>query len=176
MCPAASFPPHSVCHIVRPHKGATRSCVEKEGKGVGCLMDISVAPIWGVFARVPICWWDPTTQHWIVFTNKRKMSDWRSYRVTHFPFILAAILLYWNSTYLSMCLCHILCLISPEKIPGLSREGSPHSATSNKVSSERWKERRIALHAIIALLVFLCFGFTWSVTEWTNCLFSLDLK
>lgn len=33
MCPAASLPPRSVCHFVRPHKNATRSCVEEEGKG-----------------------------------------------------------------------------------------------------------------------------------------------
>lgn len=33
MCPAASLPPRSICHFVRPHKNATRSCVEEEGKG-----------------------------------------------------------------------------------------------------------------------------------------------
>lgn len=43
MCPAASLPPRSVCHFVRPHKNATRSCVEEQGKGIGCLMDIPEA-------------------------------------------------------------------------------------------------------------------------------------
>lgn len=43
MCPAASLPPCSVCHFVRAHKNATRSCVEEEGKGIGCLMDIPEA-------------------------------------------------------------------------------------------------------------------------------------
>lgn len=43
MCPAASLPPHSVCHFVRPHKDATRSCAEEQGKGIGCLMDIPEA-------------------------------------------------------------------------------------------------------------------------------------
>lgn len=36
MCPAASRPPSSICHFVRPHKDATRSCVE--GLGKGCRM------------------------------------------------------------------------------------------------------------------------------------------
>lgn len=43
MCPAARFPPRSVCHFVRPHKDATRSCVEEQGKSIGCLMDIPEA-------------------------------------------------------------------------------------------------------------------------------------
>lgn len=43
MCPAASLPPCSVCHFVRPHKDATRSCVQVKGKGIGCLMDIPEA-------------------------------------------------------------------------------------------------------------------------------------
>lgn len=30
----------SVCHFVKPHKDATRSCVAKEGTGIGYLMDI----------------------------------------------------------------------------------------------------------------------------------------
>lgn len=36
----------------------------------------------------------------------------------------------------------VLC-VAAEKIPGLSREGSPHSATSNKVSD--WQERNTSL-------------------------------
>lgn len=40
MCPAASLRPSSVGHFVRPHKDATRSCVEEEGECIECLMDI----------------------------------------------------------------------------------------------------------------------------------------
>lgn len=45
MCPAAGLPPRFVCHFVRPHKNATRSCVDEEGDGIGCLMDIPEAII-----------------------------------------------------------------------------------------------------------------------------------
>lgn len=40
MCPTASRPPRPVCHFVRPHKDATKSCVAAEGWGIVCLMDI----------------------------------------------------------------------------------------------------------------------------------------
>lgn len=53
MCPAASRPPRSVCHFVRPHKDATRSCVEEQGRGVGCLMDIPAAKVFFVPRRGP---------------------------------------------------------------------------------------------------------------------------
>ena len=54
MCPAASLSPRSVCHFVRPHKDATRSCVDEEGKGIGCLMDIpeANASTWGCFCFI----------------------------------------------------------------------------------------------------------------------------
>ena len=52
MCPAASRPPRSICHFVRPHKDATRSCVEGLGKGIGCLMDIPEASTSGCFCFV----------------------------------------------------------------------------------------------------------------------------
>lgn len=96
MCPAAGLPPRFVCHFVRPHKNATRSCVDEEGDGIGCLMDIPEAII---------------------------LASWC------FFYIFNVRLQFYRPRLLT------LLSNSSDKIPGLSREGSPHSATSIKVSS-----------------------------------------
>lgn len=62
MCPAGSPSPRSVSHLVRPRKNATSSCVDVQGKGIVCLMNIPAAEAYTlqcicfVFERVEFCW------------------------------------------------------------------------------------------------------------------------
>lgn len=192
MCPAAQpSSPLWVCHFVRPHKDATRSCAEERGRSIGCVMDIPEAStsgclfdrellrvcvrrqMWSVacqasvtgdeFVEVRPC----TSSFMIVPDVATSMANlepdintltelWLQYALTKrllsshtnslfFPIkiLLLTVFLYYFlfpncyfAPHSNLTMQNSLCsfLIYLEKIPGLSREGSPHSATSNKVS------------------------------------------
>lgn len=115
---------------------------------------------------------------WHIFEHKCILSHALSFSVLLLLSLICNSKWCYFSDFTQVLMSHNLFVlgVAAEKIPGLSREGSPHSATSNKVSN--WQEPntslcvsfiRVILFNSLYIMDFMC-----SLCTGTGCIWNLS--